>query len=148
MLKRTRHLAALAALCAVMPAAHAADIVVMLPLEDMLALPDAKNRLDGSVTFHLAGQPPLQVQQTHGENVAEKKAVLQDKSSQISCQRAAVATLVLLQQGAKRAGANAVIDIVSYYRQATRADPARIECHVGTFSAFVTLKGTYASVTR
>jgi FtsZ-binding cell division protein ZapB len=142
----TRQLAAWVALCALAPAAQAVDIVMLLPLKEVLELPEAKGRLDGSVRFHLAGQPALQVLQMRGEEIANKKAVLQDKNSRISCERAALASLLILQQGAKREGANAVVDIVSFYKQNTVANAAAIECHVGTFSAFVTLKGSYASV--
>lgn len=49
---------------------------------------------------------------------------------------------------AKRLGANAVVDIVSYYKKVETKSPTKYECHSGNIIVGVTLKGTYAKVCK
>lgn len=51
-----------------------------------------------------------------------------------------------LQDGAKARGANAVVDIVSYYKKREYRSAQNFECYAGTIMAGVALKGTYAKV--
>ena len=46
----------------------------------------------------------------------------------------------------KSRGANAVVDIVSYYKKNEFKSATNYECWAGTFVAGVALKGTYAKV--
>ena len=59
---------------------------------------------------------------------------------------AEVRALLALQDGAKSRGANAVVDIVSYYKKNEFKSATNYECWAGTFVAGVALKGTYAKV--
>ena len=43
-------------------------------------------------------------------------------------------------------GANAVVDITSYYKKNEFRSASNYECYAGTFVAGVALKGTYAKV--
>ena len=52
------------------------------------------------------------------------------------------------QQSAKQRGANAVLDMVSYYKRKTVESASEYECHAGTFVVGVTFKGTYAVVAK
>ena len=51
-----------------------------------------------------------------------------------------------LQDGAKSRGANAVVDIVSYYKKNEFKSSTNYECYAGAILAGVALKGTYAKV--
>jgi len=51
-----------------------------------------------------------------------------------------------LQNDAKAAGANAVVDIVSNYNDVVYSDPANYECHVGFLMSGVQLKAKLAKV--
>ena len=54
--------------------------------------------------------------------------------------------LLALQSGAKARGANAVVDIVSFYKRNEFRSASSYECHAGALMAGVALKGTYAKV--
>jgi uncharacterized protein YbjQ (UPF0145 family) len=126
--------------------ALARDTVLMIPLAEVLEQPEAKQKLDGSVAFYLAGQATPRVQQRMGEDVTNQKTNGIGKEDRFGCKWAALSALIALQESAKRNGANAVVDIVSYYKKNTRSDPASIECHAGAVVIGVALKGTYAKV--
>ena len=54
--------------------------------------------------------------------------------------------LIVLQNAAKSAGANAVVDIVSNYKNVPHNDPQNYECHVGFLMSGVALKAKLAKV--
>lgn len=56
--------------------------------------------------------------------------------------------MISLQNGAKREGANAVIDIVSYYKKNEYRSATHFECHAGALIIGVALKGTYAQLSH
>lgn len=143
MKRRYLTIAALA-LCSL--AAHARDTVVTIPLQEVLEMPEAKGKLDGSVAFYLAGQPTPPVAQKLGEDVSNKKTNGVGKDDRAGCKWAALSALLSFQDGAKRHQANAVVDLVSFYKRDTKTDPVNIECHAGAVVIGVTLKGTYAKI--
>jgi uncharacterized protein YbjQ (UPF0145 family) len=127
--------------------ANAADNIVQVPLQDVLNAPEAKDAgIDGSVRFYLAGaETPAGVQRM-GDDIANKKTNAVGKSDQTSCTRAMLSVLLAFQQSAKRKGANAVVDMVSYYKRNEARNPTTFECHVGSLMTSVAMKGTYAKV--
>ena len=68
------------------------------------------------------------------------------KDDTFGCKWAALSALIALQEKAKQQGANAVIDIVSYYKKDVFSSPTEYECHAGAVIIGVALKGTYAKV--
>jgi hypothetical protein len=134
--------------CASAGPALARDTVLMIPLAEVLEMPEAKEKLDGSVAFYLAGQPIPNVLQKMSEDVANHKTNGVGKEDHFGCKWVAVSALYALQESAKRNGANAVIDIVSYYKKNTRSDPTSLECHAGNIVIGLALKGTYAKVAK
>lgn len=147
-MKTTQFLmAALLAAAAATPAL-ARDTEYKLPLAEVLEMPEAKTKLDGSVKFYLAGQPTPKIVQKLGEDVSNRKTNGVGKEDRFGCKWAALSALIALQEKAKSLGANAVIDIVSYYRKATFSSPTEYECHAGAVVIGVALKGTYAKVEK
>lgn len=137
---------ALAALLAA-PAAHARETRVELPLQELVASADAKAAgIDGSVRFYLAGQKTPKVASNMGEDVTNKKTNAANKSDEQACRWVALSALKALQDGAKSRGANAVVDIVSYYKRNEFKSASNYECYAGSILAGVALKGTYAKV--
>jgi uncharacterized protein YbjQ (UPF0145 family) len=126
--------------------AWARDTELKLPLADVLAMPEAQEKLDGSVKFFLAGAKTPKVISKMGEDVSNKKTNGVGKSDEVACRWAALSTLIALQDKAKSLGANAVVDIVSFYKRNTFSSPVEYECHAGGMIVGVTLKGTYAKV--
>lgn len=137
----------LLALTAASPAL-ARDNVVKIKLADVMELPEAKAKLDGSVKFYLDGQKTPEVKKTLGNDVTNKKTNSMGKSNEYACKWVTLSALIALQDGAKKNGANAVVNVTSYYKKVEFKSPTEIECHVGTFAAGVALKGDYATVSK
>jgi uncharacterized protein YbjQ (UPF0145 family) len=68
------------------------------------------------------------------------------KSDEVGCRWAALAALIQFQERAKEVGANAVVDIVSYYKKDEFKSATEYECHGGAVIIGVALKGTLAKV--
>jgi hypothetical protein len=125
--------------------ALARHVTHKIPLADLLAL--GNYQADGSIKFYLKQATTPKVIQTLGEGASTRTVpVVKDKPELEGCQAAALAVLHTFQKKAQGLGANAVVDMVNYYKEITSVSPVDIECHVGTFSIAVTLKGTYAKV--
>jgi len=138
--------AAAATMLAFSSTADARETRLELPLQELVNSPAAREAgIDGSVRFYLAGQS-VAVGQRLGEDVANRKTNAANKSDEEACRWVALSALRALQDGAKSRGANAVVDIVSYYKKNEFRSASNYECHAGTFVAGVALKGTYARV--
>ena len=127
--------------------AFAADTRLELPLQDLINSPEAKAAgIDGSVRFYLAGQKTPAVVSRFGEDVTNKKTNGVGKSDAEPCRWVALSALKALQEGAKDRGANAVIDIVSYFKKKEFRSATNYECHAGGIMSGVAFKATYAKV--
>jgi hypothetical protein len=141
---------ALAALSAALLAGPAAarDTVLHIPLADVLDMPEAKSKLDPEFKFYLAGQATPKVVKRYASDVSNPKTNGFGKDDLFGCKWAALTALINLQDSAKRQGANAVIDIVSYYKRVEYKSTTDFECHAGAFVIGVALKGTYAQIAK
>lgn len=126
--------------------AAARDDIVNISLADVLAMPEAEGKLDGSVKFFLAGQKTPKVVQKLDSDVSNQKTNGVGKSDEFGCKWAALSALVQFQKSAKERGANAVVDLVSYYKKNETRSDTTIECHAGSFVIGVALKGNYAKI--
>jgi len=126
--------------------AMARDTAYMVPLADVLAMPEAAEKLDGSVKFYLKGQKTPAVQQRMGDDVSNRKTNGVGKDDVYGCKWAALSALMAFQDKAKAQGANAVVDMISYYKKKPLAHATEFECHAGAMIIGVALKGTYAKV--
>lgn len=136
---------ALAAIVIATPA-MARDTILNIPLADVLDMPEAKDKLDGSVKFYLAGQKTPKIIKTLGSDVSNPKTNGLGKSDEYGCKYVALSALINFQNSAKREGANAVVDMVSYYKKNETRSDTTFECHAGTFIIGVAFKGTYAKI--
>lgn len=100
----------------------------------------ADGTLDGSVKFYLKGTKS-------GGKVLEQGIVTNQKtngfgkSAEKSCDWVLRSALLQLDKAAKARGANAVTNIVSYYKKNETSSTSTYECHKGTAVAGVALKG-------
>ncbi|MDR7070498.1 uncharacterized protein YbjQ (UPF0145 family) [Pseudoxanthomonas japonensis] len=125
----------------------AANTRLELPLQELIDSPEAKAAgIDGSVRFYLAGQKTPAVVSRFGEDVTNKKTNGVGKSDAESCRWVALSALKALQQGAKDRGANAVVDIVSYFKKKEFRSATNYECHAGGLMSGVAFKATYAKI--
>ena len=83
-----------------------------------------------------------------GEGVSNKKTNGVGKDDVFGCKWAALSALITFQESAKRQGANAVVNLVSYYKKNQTESSTTVQCHAGVFVIGVTLKGTYAKVAQ
>jgi hypothetical protein len=101
--------------CLLPSAGHATNLMYM-PFETVLSDALRAGRLDGSVKFYLVGNGPLGTQQLLRRGVVSDLSTNGfNKSDQFSCEWVLQSNLIKLQAEAKRVGANAVTNIVSYY---------------------------------
>ncbi len=121
--------------------AHAADKVVMMPVDLALATPDAQSALNGSVAFYFGDTGHPQVTQSFGEIVSNKRTNAFAKSDEVTCQRVALSSFIGLQERANQMGGNAVVNIRSYFRSNEVKSDTHYECHIGFLMSGVTLKG-------
>lgn len=124
----------------------AKDDALHFPLADVIDSADGKAALDGSVKFFLDGAKHGAVKKTLGSDVANKKTNGFNKGDKEACDRAALSALIAFQAKAKQNGANAVINLMSYYKKVEFKSPTDYECHAGGIVVAVTLKGDYASL--
>lgn len=143
-----RKLAFAAVLAAAVPfAGQAHDAVVHLPFQAVVQQAIQSGKLDGSVKFYLAGHTPAgKVSVIEDNAITNKKTNGFGKSHERSCNWALTSALMTLQKAAKNVGANAVIDVVSYYKRHTFTDGTHYECHAGFLMSGVTLKAKLAKV--
>ncbi|MBI6945878.1 excinuclease [Pseudomonas koreensis] len=131
-----------AALLGLLPSASHATNLMYMPFETVLSDAIRAGRLDGSVKFYLVGNGPQGTQRLLQRGVvSDLKTNGFNKSDHDSCEWVLQSNLIKLQADAKRVGANAVVNIVSYYDQHVRKDLNTYECRAGVFVTRVALKG-------
>jgi hypothetical protein len=145
---KAKHLSLSALLLLALPAASmAADRIVHMPFDQVVAEAKKDGKLDGSVTFYLAGKTPPGTVTVVNDNVTtNKKTNAFGKSDVKTCSWVLQSALIALQEDAKAAGANAVVDIVSDYDGNVYSDVESYECHIGFLMSGVQLKGKLANV--
>jgi uncharacterized protein YbjQ (UPF0145 family) len=126
---------------------QARDTALYLPFEKVVTQMTQEKKLDGSVKFYLAGvQPKGKVSVLSANAVTNKKTNAFNKSDNDACEWALQSAILQLNEAAKSAGANAVVNIASYYKKIERKDPATYECHAGAIMGGVALKADLAKV--
>ena len=134
-------------ICALPSISQARDTAVYLPFDKAVAEATRTGKIDGSVKFYLAGNTPTgNVTVLSAGAVTNKKTNAFNKSDEVACEWVAQSAIISLHQAAKNAGANAVTNIVSYYKKNERKDATTYECHAGALMAGVALKGDLAKV--
>ncbi|MDR8364617.1 MULTISPECIES: excinuclease [Pseudomonas] len=134
-------------ICALPGISQARDTAVYLPFDKAVAEATRAGKIDGSVKFYLAGNTPAgNVTVLSAGAVTNKKTNAFNKSDEVACEWVAQSAIISLHQAAKNAGANAVTNIVSFYKKNERKDAKTYECHAGAIMAGVALKGDLAKV--
>ncbi|RLZ06914.1 excinuclease [Acinetobacter sp. 2JN-4] len=119
---------------------QAADTVHQFDFKAAVDRAVADGTLDGSVKFYLKGNKS-------GGNVLEQDIVTNQKtngfgkSAEKSCDWVLRSALLQLDKAAKARGANAVTNIVSYFKKNEAQSSTTYECHKGMAVAGVALKG-------
>jgi len=125
--------------------AHGRDDKYLLPIQAALEAKNVIGRPDGSVKFFFSKQPTPSIIAQLGSDTTHGRTAKLRNSDQVICEAAFLAALLALQKRAKQAGANAVVNIVSYYQQVEMSSTSEYECHAGT-AGHVYLKGEFAKI--
>ncbi|MGN6455889.1 MAG: excinuclease, partial [Achromobacter mucicolens] len=118
---------------------------VHLPLAAAIKAAQDAGKIDGSVKFYLAGTGPKGKVLEAGV-VTNRKTNAFAKKDEEACVWVAQSAVIALHEAAKKAGANAVTNIVSYYRKNEYRSTTDYECHAGAMVAGVALRGDLATV--
>jgi uncharacterized protein YbjQ (UPF0145 family) len=131
---------------AVIGSAHARDTKHILPIAIALATKDANERLEGSVKFFFGKQEYPKIVTKLGSDISNRKTNAFGKSDEKACNWAFLSAMIALEKRAKQLGANAVVNIVSYYRKIEMSSTTDFECHAGAIIAGVALKGDFVKI--
>jgi len=126
--------------------AMAADDKVMLPIADAMAANDAQGKLGDAVKFYFAGQETPKVLDKLGTDKTSQKTNGFGKSIETACNWVFLSNMLSLQKRAKALGANAVINIVSNYKNVENPSQTEFECHDGGLMTGVALKGDFVRI--
>ncbi|WP_339523354.1 excinuclease [Pseudomonas sp. EA_35y_Pfl2_R111] len=139
----------LAAACiSLFPAiSQARDTTHFLPFDAVVQEALNAGRLDGSVKFYLAGNKPAGAVSVVKSGVTtSQKTNAFNKSDEAACSWALQSALIRFQNAAKAAGANAVVNLASNYKNVEYKDSQKYECHAGAIMAGVAIKGDLANL--
>jgi uncharacterized protein YbjQ (UPF0145 family) len=128
--------------------AHARDTKLLLPLSTAMSTNDAQARLGDAVKFYFGNQPTPPVLERLGSNKTSQKTNSVGKSPETSCNWAFLSAMLRLQQRARELGANAVINIVSNYKNEEMSSDTQFECHDGAIMSGVALKGEFVKLAK
>lgn len=120
---------------------HARNTVVKASIEEALAWGERENVLNDSISLYFGDQAHPAVERTVGTYTANRKTNGVGKSDEKACQWAFLSAMAVLQQRAVREGANAVVNIRSYYYKNDFSSTTEFECGAGNIMAGVTMIG-------
>jgi hypothetical protein len=126
--------------------AYSRNVELLLPIAEAMAAADVSDRPTGAVKFFFATQKSPEILKDLGSYLAAPRTGAAGLSDQRACHEAFLWTLVDFEKRAHRAGANAVVNIVSFYRYKEMASATNFECHVGNVIVTVWLKGDLVNI--
>jgi hypothetical protein len=141
-MKKTIFLTAITlAFTAALPA-QARNVKYLMSLDTALQAPEVKGRVDGSIKLYFGAQAHPEVATKITTDEITTKGVIESKNDMAACYNALGDGIKQLQEMARNAGADAIINIVSYYKRGniTNSDTV-VECHAGSGSAGLSLRG-------
>ncbi|MES2076885.1 MAG: excinuclease ATPase subunit [Pseudomonadota bacterium] len=136
-----------AALAGALPA-QAADTALMMPIAAAMAANDAQSRLGDSVKFYFADQPTPPVASKITSDKTSQRTNGFGKSADKSCNWVFLSAMLALQKRAHEVGADAVVNIVSNYKEKVVASQTEFECHDGAIMSGVALKGDFVKLAK
>jgi len=129
-------------------AAQARDTRMMLPIEEAMSTPEAKERLQGDIRFYFGDQAHPEVKERLGDGVSNRKTNAVNKTDKRACEWCFLSALLAMQERARELGADAVVNIQSYYRKVPVSSATQYECHAGAVIAGVAFKGEFVKLAK
>ena len=145
-MKMLRNAALLAVACSFALPAGARDEQKRYPITQALRSPAAQGRIDPGIRLFFGRQPHPNVTKDFGQWPTNKKTNVFAKSDLQACEWVFLSAVIALQERARKQGGNAVIDIVSNYRNIVTSSESEYVCGAGNLIAGVALKGRVVNV--
>lgn len=123
------------------PESNARDTKNMWPIADAMNAPEAKAQLNQGVRFFFGDSAHPEVEKSFGEFQSNKKTRGVGRTDKEACDWTFLSAMLSFQQRAKEMGGNAVINIVSYYREQTISNATEYQCGSGALMSGVTFRG-------
>jgi len=121
--------------------ADARDDRLKFPLADVLGSAEAKKTLDPGVQLYFGKQPYAEPARRMSSATSNKKTNFFNKTDQEGCNWVFLSAVKGLQEFARKNGGNAVVNIVSMYKNQEFSSETHYECGAGTFVGGVALRG-------
>jgi uncharacterized protein YbjQ (UPF0145 family) len=147
-MKKMISIAALLAVSLTSFSASAADTMLKFPIAGAMAANDAQARLGDSVKFYFADQPTPPVISKITSDKTSLRTNGFGKSAEKACNWVFLSAMLQLQKRAQDVGANAVINIVSNFKDIEMASQTEFECADGAIMAGVALKGDFVKIAK
>ncbi|MCC7005363.1 MAG: excinuclease ABC subunit A [Ottowia sp.] len=128
--------------------ARARDTQEMHSLEKALNTAEAKNKLNPHIQLYFGNQSRSQIAKKISEIKTNKKTNGFNKSDVKACQRAFLSAVLELQKQATQDGGDAVINILSNYRNKEISSDTEYMCGSGALMSGVALKGTVVKLAQ
>lgn len=126
--------------------AQARDTKLTLPIAAAMRANGAQSRLGDSVRYYFGKQTTPAIAVHLGTDKTSQKTNAFGKSQDTSCNWAFLSAMLRLEARAKQLGADAVVNIVSNYRNEEFASETEFECHDGALMSGVALKGDFVKL--
>ena len=128
--------------------ASAEDKMVKFPIAGAMAANDAQQRLGDSVKFYFADQPTPKVASKITSDKTSQRTNGFGKSAEKACNWVFLSAMLALQKRATEVGADAVVNIVSNFRDQEFASQTEYECADRAIMAGVALKGDFVKLAK
>jgi len=128
--------------------ASAEDKMIKFPIAGAMAVNDAQQRLGDSVKFYFADQQTPKVASKITSDKTSQRTNGFGKSAEKACNWVFLSAMLALQKRATEVGADAVVNIVSNFRDQEFASQTEYECADGAIMAGVALKGDFVKLAK
>jgi hypothetical protein len=121
--------------------ARARDDRLRFPLADALGNADARAKLDPKIWLYFGTQKHAAPARSFGTYSTNKKTNFLNKSDKEGCDWAFLSAAMQMQERARKEGGNAVVNIVSIYKDIPFSSETEYECGAGNVVGGVALRG-------
>jgi len=126
----------------------ARDDRLTFKIKDALEHSTSKQKLDPGVHLYFGKRAHPKAQQDLGDFKAAEKTRAVGRNDQEACDWAFLSAVLKLQDRAHSLQANAVVDIVSLYRNETIANETDYVCSAGSMMSGVSLQGHFVKLPK
>ena len=130
------------------PAAPADKVLIMDP-QNALRSDEFKAALGNDVAFYFIGAAKPAVKTQMEEILINKRTTLSLGPQEANCRRVLLAAFRDLKARVKKRGGDAVVNLVSFYREHYTADSTTVECHSSSdVRGHIILRGNIAQLDK